>query len=46
MSRHKLEHLQQSSAGVAPTRIEALNYDVVVLVLEGGGALGAYQAGV
>jgi NTE family protein len=46
MSRHNLKHLQQSSASVAPTRIEALDYDVVALVLQGGGALGAYQAGV
>lgn len=30
----------------APGRVEIPNYDVVALVLQGGGALGAYQAGV
>lgn len=30
----------------APGRIELPHYDVVALVLQGGGALGAYQAGV
>jgi NTE family protein len=30
----------------APVRIEVPHYDVVALVLQGGGALGAYQAGV
>jgi len=29
----------------APVRIEVPHYDVVALVLQGGGALGAHQAG-
>lgn len=33
-------------AGSAPARIQLPHYDVVALVLQGGGALGAYQAGV
>jgi NTE family protein len=43
MSRHQLK---RNSTTVAASTIEALNYDVVALVLQGGGALGAYQAGV
>lgn len=43
MNWHNLKHL---SAGTAPTRVEIPDYDVVALVLQGGGALGAYQAGV
>lgn len=46
MSRQNLKQLKKTAAVVAPTAIEALNYDVVALVLQGGGALGAYQAGV
>ena len=37
---------QQLSDSDAPTPIEIPHYDVVALVLQGGGALGAYQAGV
>lgn len=32
--------------GVEPRQINTLPYDVVAMVLQGGGALGAYQAGV
>lgn len=35
-----------SAAALRPAQEEALEYDVVALVLQGGGALGAYQAGV
>lgn len=39
-------NLMREQVSPAPQRIEALPYDVVALVLQGGGALGAYQAGV
>lgn len=37
---------RRNQAGAGPTGIEMPPYDVVALVLQGGGALGAYQAGV
>ncbi len=39
-------NIMREQASPAPQQIEALPYDVVALVLQGGGALGAYQAGV
>src|SRR3954463_3102583 len=36
---------EQTSAGPQP-HIKSLPYDIIALVLQGGGALGAYQAGV
>ena len=38
--------LKQKQAITAPETVEVPHYDVVALVLQGGGALGAYQAGV
>src|SRR3990170_4442641 len=38
--------LKRKQAASAPGHIEVPPYDVVALVLQGGGALGAYQAGV
>ncbi|MGK9169368.1 patatin-like phospholipase family protein [Inquilinus limosus] len=38
--------VKRKQARSAPGRIELPPYDVVALVLQGGGALGAYQAGV
>lgn len=38
--------VKRKQARSAPGQIEAPPYDVVALVLQGGGALGAYQAGV
>lgn len=38
--------VKQKKARSAPGRIELPPYDTVALVLQGGGALGAYQAGV
>lgn len=41
-----LHNPQRKATMVAPTQIATPTYDVVALVLQGGGALGAYQAGV
>ncbi|MGK9230741.1 patatin-like phospholipase family protein [Inquilinus limosus] len=38
--------VKRKQARSAPGRVEVPPYDVVALVLQGGGALGAYQAGV
>lgn len=38
--------LKRKRAITAPETVEVPHYDVVALVLQGGGALGAYQAGV
>ena len=38
--------VKNKQARGAPGQVEAPPYDVVALVLQGGGALGAYQAGV
>src|SRR3546814_12101696 len=38
--------LKRKQAAAAPGTVEVPHYDVVALVLQGGGALGAYQAGV
>ena len=40
------EQLSQPPEALSAPRIENSRYDVVALVLQGGGALGAYQAGV
>lgn len=39
-------NVMRQQANPLPQRIKPLPYDVVALVLQGGGALGAYQAGV
>jgi len=41
-----MQNLTQQFVGRATPQIEMPRYDVVALVLQGGGALGAYQAGV
>ena len=41
-----MPNMIREQAGVASQPIGALPYDVIALVLQGGGALGAYQAGV
>src|ERR1700754_472764 len=38
--------VKRKQARSAPGQVEQPPYDVVALVLQGGGALGAYQAGV
>src|SRR5690606_28096288 len=46
-SRLKMTQMRSFTRGRgAPTLIQAPHYDVIALVLQGGGALGAYQAGV
>jgi len=46
MRSFKRKHAVSAEAVTAERRIEMPHYDVVALVLQGGGALGAYQAGV
>ena len=41
-----MQSVKQKQGGIAARQIEVPDYDVVALVLQGGGALGAYQAGV
>jgi predicted acylesterase/phospholipase RssA len=41
-----MRRLKRKELISAAGRVELPNYDVVALVLQGGGALGAYQAGV
>ena len=41
-----MRRLKRKELVSAAGRLEAPNYDVIALVLQGGGALGAYQAGV
>jgi NTE family protein len=41
-----MDSLEQKHLPLASGRIEVPAYDVIALVLQGGGALGAYQAGV
>lgn len=41
-----MRRLKRKELDSAAGRVEMPNYDVVALVLQGGGALGAYQAGV
>ena len=38
--------VMREQTSTVPQQVEPLPYDVVALVLQGGGALGAYQAGV
>src|SRR3989337_2736606 len=38
--------LKRKQAAAVPGTVEVPHYDVVALVLQGGGSLGAYQAGV
>jgi hypothetical protein len=42
----KMLNVMREQINPAPQQIRPLPYDVVALVLQGGGALGAYQAGV
>ena len=41
-----MQSMRQKQVGSAPPRLDVPPYDVVALVLQGGGALGAHQAGV
>src|SRR5262247_4196991 len=42
----EMRRLKRKELVSAAGRVELPNYDVIALVLQGGGALGAYQAGV